>query len=137
MARRQQKSASDLGTQAIELAEQLGRIAGTVEGTAEAWLNRPSLTRQLQRVRDGATRILESLSEASGVGRGRKAGQARKKKKMGGAAGAHLRRTDPAHAPGKRRRGPAPTARGVKKSDGSIPKLRTARAVRQRRKNNA
>ena len=136
MPTREQKNASDLGDQAIALAEQLGRIAGTVEGSAEAWLKRPSLARQLTRVRDGATQMLASLSNDRGTGRGRKAAQ-RKKKKAAGAAGAHVRRADPARAPGKRRRGPSPSARGVKKSDETIPKLRTAQAVRQRRKNYA
>lgn len=136
MATQQQKNASDLGDQAIALAEQLGRIAGTMEGTAEAWLKRPSLARQLMQVRDGAAQLLESLSKAGLPGRGRKA-QTRKKKKTHAAAGAKTRRTDPAHAPGKRRRGPAPSARGVKKSEESIPKLRTAHTVRQRRKSYA
>ena len=37
----------ELNAQALALAEQLGRIAGTLEGTAEAWLNRASVTDQL------------------------------------------------------------------------------------------
>jgi hypothetical protein len=133
MPTQQKKKASDLGDQAIALAEQLGRIAGTIEGTAEAWLNRPSLAKQLMQVRDGATQMLASL--ADGAGRGRKASQ--KKKKTGRAPAARMRQADPAHAPGKRLRKPAPSARGVKKSDEAIPKLRTAHAVRQRRKSYA
>ncbi len=54
MATQDQKNASDLGEQAIALAEQLGRIAGTIEGTAESWMDRRKLTEQLTRVRDGA-----------------------------------------------------------------------------------
>ncbi len=79
MATQEQKNASDLGEQAIALAEQLGRIAGTIEGTAESW-------------------------------------------------------QDPARAPGKKRRGPAPSTPGLKKSDETIPKARLAEANRQRRK---
>jgi hypothetical protein len=52
MATRESKAASDLGEQASALAEQLRRIAGTIEGTAEAWLDRPSLTRRLTQIRD-------------------------------------------------------------------------------------
>lgn len=59
------KNASDLGQQAIALAEQLGRIAGTLEGTAEAWLNRQTLTDQLTRVRDGATEMLDTLTSGT------------------------------------------------------------------------
>jgi hypothetical protein len=44
---------------------------------------------------------------------------------------------DAAHAPGKRHRKPAPTVRGAKKSDERIPKMRTAAAVRRRRKSYA
>jgi hypothetical protein len=47
------------------------------------------------------------------------------------------RKADPSRAPGKRRRKPTPTLRGVKKSDERIPKLRTAAEVRQRRKSYA
>jgi hypothetical protein len=59
-----------LGQQAIALAEELGRIAGTIEGTADQWLNRQALTDQLTRVRDGAAELLDSL--ASGAAKGRK-----------------------------------------------------------------
>ena len=45
MATQEQKNASDLGEQAIALAEQLGRIAGTIEGTAESWMNRAAAGR--------------------------------------------------------------------------------------------
>ena len=50
----------ELNSQALALAEQLGRIAGTLEGTAEAWLNRAAVTDQLTKVRDGATQLLNS-----------------------------------------------------------------------------
>jgi hypothetical protein len=131
MARRDQTNASDLSEQAIALAEQLGRIAGTMEGTAEAWLRNPALTDQLTRVRDGAAEMLESLS--SRARRSRKTSMAKSATKKPAARP----RTDLAHAPGKLRRKPSPTMRGLKKSDERIPKLRTAAAVRQRRKSYA
>jgi len=129
MATREQKNATDLGEQAIALAEQLGRIAGTIEGTAESLMNRQTLTDQLTRVRDSATQMLEGLT--GGTAKRRKAA----KKKPARAASAQ--QADPAHAPGKRRRKPAPTMKGVKKSDERIPKMRTAAVVRQRRKSYA
>jgi len=46
-------------------------------------------------------------------------------------------KADMAHAAGKKHRKPAPQMRGVKKSDERIPKMRTATAVRQRRKSYA
>ena len=130
MATRDSKTASDLGEQAIALAEQLGRMAGTVQGTAEAWLDRQKLADQLTRVRDSAAQMLESLGAAP-----RRSGSRKAKPK--GASAAAARKADPSRAPGKRRRKPAPSARGVKKSDETIPKMRTATAVRQRRKSYA
>ena len=129
MATREQKNATDLGEQAIALAEQLGRIAGTIEGTAESLMNRQTLTDQLTRVRDSATQMLEGLT--GGTAKRRKA----KNKKPSRAAS--VRQADPAHAPGKRRRKPGPSIKGLKKSDERIPKMRTAAVVRQRRKSYA
>jgi hypothetical protein len=152
----EQKNASELSEQAIALAEQLGRIAGTIEGTAEEWLNRQSLADQLTRVRDGAAEMLESLTSGAEKGRsvvrqaasqamtavsaGRRAAKDRtnsKKKTGSGMAATSTRKADAAHAPGKQLRKPAPSMRGVKKSDQRIPKARTAAAVRQRRKSHA
>ena len=128
MATQEQKNAADLGEQAIALAEQLGRIAGTIEGTAESWLKRERLAKQLTRVRDGATQMLKGLQRKPAPARNKKA----KRAKAGASAA-----SDPAHAPGKKRRGPAPTMHGVKKSDETIPKARLADANRQRRKSYA
>ena len=126
----QQRNVTDLSEQAIKLAEQLGRIAGSIEGTAEAWLERQQLAEQLARVRDGAESMLGALM--------REAQRSRAEKKSAVGKTPQARQaSDPAHAPGKQRRKPAPTMRGVKKSDTAIPKLRTAKTVRQRRKSYA
>jgi len=94
MATREQKNETDLGEQAIALAEQLGRIAGTLEGTAESLMNRQTLTDQLTRVRDSATQMLDGLT--GGIGKVRKAASAKKKKAAGTASAL---KADPAHAP--------------------------------------
>jgi hypothetical protein len=133
MATPEEKNASDLGEQAIALAEQLGRIAGTVQGTAESWLNDPNLAAQLTRVRDGATQMLKELQTAAA--KARKASTAKGAKPAAAMPAAPA--VDRAHAPGKKRRGPAPSMKGVKKSDERIPKSRTATAARQRRKSYA
>lgn len=132
MATQEQRNASDFGEQAVALAEQLGRIAGTIEGTAESWMSRGRLIDQLTRVRDSASRMLAGLNGAAAKGR-----KASKAKKVKGAPTATRRAADPARAPGKKRRGPSPSMQGVKKSDERIPKLKTAAAVRQRRKSYA
>lgn len=130
MGTQDSKVASDLGEQAIALAEQLGRLAGTIEGTAEAWMNRQKLADQLTRVRDSASEMLDTLGVATLVKR--RTVKSRAKHPV-----ARARSADPARAPGKRRRKPAPSMRGVKKSNQTIPKMRTATAVRQRRKSYA
>ena len=139
MATQEQKNASDLGDQAIKLAEELGRVAGTIGGTAESWMGRQKLTEQLTQLRDTATQMLEGMTASAE--RGRKAmtsaARGRGKKKGAKPAQAAARKADPSRAPGKRRRRPAPTMRGLKKSDERIPKLRTATAARQRRKSYA
>ncbi len=111
MATQDEKSASDLREQAIGLAEQLGRIAGMIEGTAE-------------RGRKAATTAVRNVRRA-------------KAKTAKPAPVAATRKADPSRAPGKRRRKPAPSMKGVKKSDERIPKMRTAAAARQRRKSYA
>jgi hypothetical protein len=133
MARQDKKTeptTSELSSQAVALAEQLGRIAGTIEGTAEAWLNRASLTEQLTKVRDGATRLLNTL--AGSALRGRKSAQLAATKQNRGRAAS--RTVDLAHAPGKKHRKPSPSKPGVKHSDERISKARTAEAIRHRRK---
>jgi hypothetical protein len=45
----------------LAFAEQLGRIAGTVQARADGWMNRETLTRQMAGVRDGAAELLEHL----------------------------------------------------------------------------
>jgi hypothetical protein len=162
-----------LENQAIALAEQLGRIAGTIEGTAEQWLNRPTIAEQLTRVRDSASQLLDSLAGSAAKGRqavtggagamseqvrdaankavtaassavsslgasvGRSAAPKRSSQKTASRPKSAKPAADLAHAPGKKHRKPAPTMRGVKKSDERIPKMRTATAVRQRRKSYA
>jgi hypothetical protein len=132
MATDRQRNVTDLGEQAIKLAEQLGRIAGAIEGTAEGWLERQQLAEQLTRVRDGAAAMLSALTREM-----QRTRLQRKQAASGKTSGPARRAADPAHAPGKQRRKPAPTLKGVKKSDEAIPKLRTARSVRQRRKSYA
>jgi hypothetical protein len=168
---RKDTTPSALESQAVALAEQLGRIAGTIEGTAEQWLNRPAIAEQLTRVRDSASQLLETLAGSAAKGRQAVTGSAgvmseqvrdaatkavnaassavtslgaavergrtAKRSKQKTRAKSAKAQVDLAHAPGKKHRKPAPTKRGVKHSDERIPKMRTAAAVRQRRKSYA
>ena len=46
----------------VAFAEQLGRIAGTVQAKAEGWMDRDTLNKQIASVRDGAADLLEQLA---------------------------------------------------------------------------
>ncbi len=129
----------ELNSQALALAEQLGRIAGTLEGTAEAWLNKASLTDQLTKVRDGASQLLNSL--AAGAATARRATPQTDAPKTSRAVApsrsASAANADPAHAPGKKHRKPSQTVRGAKHSDSVIPKAKASAAARRLRKSYA
>jgi hypothetical protein len=139
-------NASEISSQAVALAEQLGRIAGTIEGKAEKWMDRASLTDQLTAVRDRAAQLLESLAGGAARGpetAGKEGAQARateaarpanRPANKGNSARASKGRPDPAHAPGKQHRKPGPSMHGVKHSDMRIPKARASAAARHRRK---
>jgi hypothetical protein len=133
MSTHDSKKTSDLSEQAMALAEQLGRAAGTIQGTAETWLNRQTLTEELTRVRDAAVEMLETLG--AGAARARSAVRGKPAKRV--SAAVTPAPPDPSRAPGKRHRTPAASKRGVKKSNATIPKMRVARAARQRRKSYA
>ena len=144
MATQEQKNASDLGEQAIALAEQLGRIAGTIEGTAESWLNRQSLADQLTRVRDGAAQMLESLTTAvSRAGRERHAGACERRgqgETLRSQCAVHAARSAEGRSRARARQA-APEAGAVDAWGEEIGRTdsegETAAAVRQRRKNYA
>jgi hypothetical protein len=107
----------------ISFAEQLGRIAGTVQARADGWLNRQTLSDQLTRIRDGAADLLDHLESGTASIEAAPA----KKKKTGRSGG----KVD---APGKTHRKPPPSARGTKHSDEMIPKGNAAQRMRHMRR---
>jgi hypothetical protein len=107
----------------LAFAEQLGRIAGTLQAKAEGWMNREALTKQIASVRDGAAELLEQL-----------AGGERKAAKGVPAATAALGKTKGrsggvVDAPGKRHRKPMPTDPGASMADSQAAKMRMARTM--------
>jgi hypothetical protein len=46
----------------VAFAEQIGRIAGTIQARAGAWMDREQLKEQIASVRDGAAHLLEQLA---------------------------------------------------------------------------
>ena len=129
MAKRKDTMTTDtVEERLVSFAEQLGRIAGTVQARADGWLDRQTLSDQLTRIRDGAADLLEHLGSATAPA-AVAAAPARKQKK--GDTGRSGGKVD---APGKTHRKPPPSARGTKHSDEMIPKANAAQRMRHTRR---
>ena len=114
------ESLQGLERQVIEIAEQLGRLAGTAQAKADLWLHEPRFVNQLAKMRDRASSLLGRLGALSGNhnSNNNSSNQARAKSR------------EKVAAPGKKHR-PAPMrARGVKHSTQEIS---TATAARRKR----
>ena len=104
-ARDEKGTADHIEARIVALAEQLGRVVGTVQAKSEGWMDPEALSAQVASVRDGAADLLKQLS-GKVMGRGRKAAPAKKaparpsKGRSGGVV----------DAPGKKHRKPVVTA---------------------------
>ena len=107
----------------VAFAEQLGRIAGTVQAKAEGWMDREALTTQIANVRDGAADLLEQLAGG--------ATKASKKKPAAAAArgGNRGRSGGVVDAPGKKHRKPMPSDLGANIADSKAAKMRTVKTM--------
>jgi hypothetical protein len=107
-----------LEQQVIAVAEQLGRIAGTAQASADDWLEQPEFHAQLTRIRRRAGQLLGRLVKNSPGADGDRQARARAKSR------------EKVAAPGKKhRKAPAPS-RGVKHSEQGVTK---ALATRRRK----
>ena len=107
----------------VAFAEQLGRIAGTVHAKTAGLMDGDTLKKELARVRDGATDLLQRLT-AGGQDVGEKkpaAGSAarRSRKRSGGTV----------EAPGKKHRPPTPTEPGANQAGSQAAKMRSAKTM--------
>ena len=84
----------------VKFAEQLGRMAGTLQAKADGWIDREALNKQIASVRDGAAELIKHL----GVG----AKKAAKKKPAPAARATKGRSGGTVDAPGKKHRKPGP-----------------------------
>jgi hypothetical protein len=106
----------------VAFAEQIGRIAGTVQARAEGWMDRDTLYQQIASVRDGAVDLLEQLAGG--------ATKASKKNPAAAARGSSKGRSGGVvDAPGKKHRKPMPTDPGADLADSQAAKMRTARTM--------
>jgi hypothetical protein len=109
----------------LEFAEQLGRIAGTVQARAEGWMDRQSLNKQIASVRDAAADLIERLGGAT------RASTKASKTTMAAAPREESRGRSGGvvDAPGKKHRKPMPTDPGANVANSQAAKMRTAKTM--------
>jgi hypothetical protein len=108
----------------VAMAEQLGRIAGTIHAKAEGWMDREALTKQIASVRDGAAELLEQLAGAGATKPSTTVPAApgkpgHTKGRSGGVV----------DAPGKTHRKPMPADPGAKTAASQAAKMRMAKTM--------
>jgi hypothetical protein len=112
----------------VAFAEQLGRIAGTVQARAEGWMDRDALNKQFASVRDGAAELLDQLAgTVTSITRTAKeaattAAAARSKAASKGRSGGVV------DAPGKKHRKPMPADPRTVATDAKRANMRSSQA---------
>jgi hypothetical protein len=121
-------TAGALEQRAMALAEELGRIAGTLHAKAEGLMDRATLAKQIASVRDSAAELLEqvggitkaALEEPSArPARQTAPGRQNAKGRSGGVV----------DAPGKRHRKPLPPDPDAPRAASQAAKMRTAKTM--------
>jgi len=105
----------------VAFAEQLGRIAGTIQAKAEGWMDRETLNEQIADVRDGAAHLLEQLAAATKAPK-KKAAVAVSRQGKGRSGGV-------VDAPGKKHRKPPRNDPNANVAHDQANKLRTAKTM--------
>lgn len=90
------KATSEVEQKLVAMAEQLGVFVGTVQAKADGWLDRDAVVREVSRIRDVATDLLDQVKR--GARRAREAAATPPARPSRG----------PVDAPGKRHRKPPP-----------------------------
>ena len=108
----------------LAFAEQLGRIAGTVQAKTAGWMDGDALKKELARVRDGAAELLQQLTASAPppVAVSTPTGEPARRKTRGRSGGI-------VDAPGKKHRRPMPTDPGANRADSQAAKMRAAKTM--------
>lgn len=118
-------TANALEQRVVAFAEQLRRIAGTVQAKAEGWMDRETLNEQIASVRNGATDLLKQLAEGTtNVSKKKPSAAATRGTNKGRSGG----RVD---APGKKHRKRMPTDPRARIADSQAAKMRTAKTMQK------
>ena len=107
----------------LAFAEQLGRIAGTVQAKTAGWIEGDALRKELARVRDGAADLLQQLTaDAPVVTSSPRTGGPALRRSQGRSGGS-------VDAPGKKHRPPMPDGPGANRADSQAAKMRAAKTM--------
>ena len=112
----------------VDFAEQLGRMAGTVQAKTEGWMDREALSAQLASVRDGAVDLLAQLGLATPS---KKAAKRKVAKAPKGRSGGTV------DAPGKKHRKQLPADPDARLASSQAAKMRAARTMEKTSKRRA
>jgi hypothetical protein len=108
----------------LAFAEQLGRIAGTVQAKTAGWMDGNALKKDLARVRDGAAELLQELTAGARppVAVSTRTGVPAPRKTRGRSGGI-------VDAPGKKHRRPMPPDPEANRADSQAAKMRDAKTM--------
>jgi len=107
----------------LAFAEQLGRMAGTVQAKTAGWMDDDALKQELARVRDGAADLLRGLTRrAPAVAKTAPAGGATPGRSKGRSGGV-------VDAPGKKHRPRLPADPDANRAGSQAAKLRAAKSM--------
>jgi hypothetical protein len=115
-------AATSIEQRVVAFAEQLGRIAGTVQAQAEGLIDRDALYQQITSVRDGAADLLEHLGGGTPKASTKQPASAARGGNKGRSGGV-------VDAPGKKHRKPVPADPGANIVDSQAAKMRTVRTM--------
>lgn len=128
MAKRDKGSAAGATTAAgieqrvMAFAEQLGRMAGTLQAKADGWIDRDALNRQVNSLRDGAAELLEHFAAGAAKASKKQPAPAARKATEGRSGGT-------VDAPAKKHRKSAPAGPAANRADSQAAKLRAAKPM--------
>src|SRR5689334_11101998 len=107
----------------LAFAEQLGRIAGTVQAKTAGWMDGDTLKKELARVRDGAVELLQQLTaDAPPIAVPTRTGGPAPRKTRGRSGGI-------VDAPGKKHRHPMSTDPAANRANSQAAKMRAAKTM--------
>jgi len=115
-------TADALEQRIVAFAEQLGRLAGTVQAKAEGWLDPEALKQQMSGIRDGAAELIAQLAGGKADDRA-----ADEPARTATPQASRTRSGGKVDAPGKKHRKPTPSDPAVSTARNRVMKMKTPR----------